>query len=101
MKITPGRVLSSIAILALVGTAGLMLYGYIGAEERVRAICASIKPGMTFADLVEFANRHNMLTPRREAPVMYLADRRSFGRHACKVTLEQGRVVRSEQNYTD
>jgi hypothetical protein len=101
MRITLGKVLTSMAMLALVGAIGFFLYGRVGAEDRVRAICASIKPGMTFTELVEFSKRHNLLVPRQERPLMYLAERRSFGRHACKVAVAQGRVVKSEHDYAD
>lgn len=32
---------------------------------------------------------------------MYLAETRSFGRHACKVLMEKGAVKQAEHNYTD
>ncbi len=67
----------------------------------MEATCAAIKPGMSFGELKDFAARHGLLAPRRETGITYLAEGRSFGRHTCKVLLEQGIVKRSEHNYAD
>ena len=80
---------------------GYWIYGLATAQERMESTCAAIKPGMSFDALKEFANRHGLLTPARQNGIMYLAETRSFGRHACKVTLENGVVSRSEHNYAD
>ena len=89
--------------MALLLSVGLSywIYGYATAEERLKATCAAIKPGMSFAELKEFAPRHGLLSPKRDSGLMYLAEGRSFGRHACKVILEQGIVKHSEHNYAD
>jgi hypothetical protein len=87
--------------LLLVGGIAYWVYGYATAEDRVKATCVAIKPGMAFAELKEFAISHDLLPPKRDSGVMYLAERRSFGRHACKVLLEQGIVKQSEHNYAD
>ena len=87
--------------LILIGGLAYSVYGYMTAEERMKVTCASIKPGMSFADLKEFAQRHGLLSPKRDSGLMYLAESRSFGRHACKVILEQGIVKHSEHNYAD
>ena len=99
-----GRVRRTVGIsigLILVGGIAYWAYGYATAEDRMKATCAAIKPGMSFAELKEFALSHGLLTPKRDSGVMYLGEGRSFGRHACKVLLEQGVVKQSEHNYAD
>ena len=93
-------VMISIALILTVGL-GYWIHGYATAEERMKATCAAITPGMSFAELQEFARRHGLLSPKRDNGLMYLAESRSFGRHACKVILEQGIVKYSEHNYAD
>jgi len=90
----------SIVLMVIVGLA-YWIYGLATAEQRMKATCATIKPGMPFAELKEFAQRHGLLTPGRDDGLMYLAETRSFGRHACKVLLERGVVKHSEHNYAD
>ena len=87
--------------LAVVGGLGYWIYGARTAEARMKATCAAIKPGMSFDELKRFAARHGLLAPRSETGTAYLAEGRSFGRHACKVTVEQGIVKHSEYNYAD
>lgn len=77
------------------------VYGSVTAEARMKATCAAINPGMSFDELKEFALSRGLLAPKRDRGVMYLAEGRSFGRHACKVLLEQGVVKASEYNYAD
>jgi hypothetical protein len=99
--IRAGRTVTiSIALLLVAGVA-YWVYGYATAEERMKATCAAIKPGMSFTELKEFARQRGLLSPNRDSGLMYLAEGRSFGRHACKVTLEQGIVTHSEHNYAD
>ena len=93
-------VMISIALALAVGLA-YWIYGFATAEERMKATCAAIKPGMSFAELTEFARRHGLLSPKRDSGLMYLAEGRSLGRHACKVILEKGVVKHSEHNYAD
>jgi hypothetical protein len=99
--IRTGRtVMISIALILVAGLA-YWVYGYATAEQRMKATCAAIKPGMSFTELKEFARQRGLLSPQRDSGLMYLAEVRSFGRHACKVLLEQGIVKHAEHNYAD
>lgn len=89
--------------ISLVAGVGLAYwnYGYESAEETMTATCAQTKPGMSFAELRDFAQSHGLRSPNRQSGYMYLAKARSFGRHAWKVIVEQGAVVHAEHNYAD
>ena len=100
MSRTGRTVMISIALNLIVALA-YWGYGYATAEERMKATCAAIIPGMSFAELKEFARHHDLLSPKRDSGLMYLAEGGSTGRHACKVILEQGIVKHSEHNYAD
>lgn len=90
------------------GTALLLFFGYFyyslaTGKERVSAICNQMKPGMSFDELALLAKKHGLGpgTPRRDATLMYLAEVRSYGRHACRVELENGVVKNATYNYAD
>lgn len=67
-------------------------------------VCKQIKPGMTVDELILLAERHG-LGPRRhlsvETKLAYLAEARSYGRHACKIELAAGRVASATYNFAD
>ena len=93
-------VVTSIVLVVAIAAANWML-GSAYAERRVKAACARIQAGMPFTELEEIAARHALLAPGSASGTVYLADRSSFSRHACKVTLEQGVVKHSEYNHPD
>jgi hypothetical protein len=97
---TRQKIAVSIAAIIVAGI-GYQVYGHLTADERMQETCAAIKPGMSFAQLKEFAADHSLRPPPSDSGLMYLADRRSFGRHACKLLLEHGVVKQSEHNYAD
>ena len=66
-------------------------------------VCTQITPGMSIDQLMKMAEEHG-LGPRHlnaEAKLAYLAEARSFGRHACKVEFEVGIVKSSTYNFAD
>lgn len=66
-------------------------------------VCNQIKPGMTINQLLEVAEE-NGLGPRKlnvGTKLAYLAEARSFGRHACRVELDAGIVKSVTYNYAD
>lgn len=95
----------------LVGTLIVLYVAYYAysattAKERMTAVCNQIKPGMTSIDLLALAEENGLgPRPRKvlgvEKKLVYLAEIRTFGRHACKVELEAGFVKRSTYNYAD
>ena len=94
--------------LALLGFALLLwcswfLYSMSTAKERMTAICQGIQPGMPFHELQVYASSHGLgPSPRHEtAPLIYLAESRSFGRHACRVELKEGKVLNAHYNFAD
>ncbi|MBP9713896.1 MAG: hypothetical protein KBD60_09440 [Sterolibacterium sp.] len=95
-------------LLSLTGIALLLwvvwfVFSMATAQERMTAICQGIPPGMSVHDLQAYAADHG-LGPRHlteSTPLAYLAESRSFGRHACRVELAHGRVVSVRYNFAD
>ncbi|MCX7147719.1 MAG: hypothetical protein NT042_16410 [Sulfuritalea sp.] len=95
-------------IVRLAG-AGLVLYVVYFAyslatgRERMTELCAQITPGMAVDRVLTLA-QDNGLGPWRldaETRLAYLAEARSFGRHACRVEFDHGRVTSASYNYAD
>jgi len=76
-------------------------YIFLSAENRVREVCAEIKPGMTIDALRSFAELHGLGQPSRDAGVNFLVEKKTFGRYGCAVTLESGIVRNAKYNFTD
>jgi hypothetical protein len=76
-------------------------YFNLTGEDRMRAVCKEVKPGMTKAQMNQFVldKRLNGSVEDRGASV--LGDSRSYGRHACKVTMEAGAVKAAEYSLAD
>ena len=91
-----------LAIVALVLIqSAYTAYSIATGDARMRETCAGINPGMSFADLRRYSEDHGLRPPSREVRLMYIPETRSFGRYACKVTLDAGRVTSSEMNFAD
>jgi hypothetical protein len=99
-----GQRISSLAGLALLLYVAYYTYSLATGKDRMTEVCNQIKPGMTIVQLIKLAEE-NGLGPRRNlAPgtkLVYLAEARSFGRHACKVELDAGIVKSATYNYAD
>lgn len=70
-------------------------------EDRMRAICRQVKPGMTWAQLNQFVLDNRLNGSGADKGVSFLGDSRSYGRHTCKVTMEAGAVKAAEYNFAD
>lgn len=90
--------------IAFVAYVAYFVYSMATGEERMTAVCQTINPGMTVEQLVLLAEEHG-LGPRRNLDTKtsntYLAETRTFGRHACKVGLDAGIVKHSSYNFAD
>jgi hypothetical protein len=98
-----GRRILALAGGALLAWTAWFAWSLATGAERVGALCAQIRPGMTVGELTAFAEAHG-LGPRRltaETRLAYLAESRSFGRHACRVELERGVVAKADYNFAD
>ena len=91
--------------MPVVLTAVFFTYFITTGEERMKAICAEVTPGMSYAQLKEFALDKRLRVPNREpgqeSGVVFLADSRSYGRHACRVELEAGLVKLAAYSFVD
>ena len=82
---------------------GYFFFSLATGKERVTEICGQMKPGMSVEQLIILAREHGLgpSMPTPEAKLTYLAELRSFGRHACRVELENGFVNSATYNYAD
>lgn len=70
-------------------------------EQRMTEVCAQIEPGMSLAQLRDFAADHGLSQPGMDAGVAYLGEGKTYGRFACKVELEAGVVKSSAYSHAD
>ena len=98
-----GKRISLLAGFALLLYAAYIAYSITTGKERMTEVCNQIKPGMTTDQLMTLAKERGLgsrnLTSGRK--LAYLAETRSFGRHACKVELDAGIVKSATYNYAD
>lgn len=80
---------------------GFFTYFNATAEDRMTQLCRQVVPGMTTAQLKDFAQENRLTGPNRDAEVTVLGDTRSYGRHACRVTLDAGVVQASGYTLSD
>lgn len=76
-------------------------YFNLTGEDRMRAICSQVKPGMTGAQLKQFVLDNRLNNSGAVAGTSFLADSRSYGRHTCRVTMDAGVVKEAEYNFAD
>ncbi len=92
----------------LVGIAFLLYLAYFAfsmatGKDRMTEVCNQIRPGMAIDQLMILAEA-NGLGPRQLSAgtkLAYLAEARSFGRHACRVELDGGIVKSATYNFAD
>ena len=76
-------------------------YFELTGEDRMRAVCSQIKPGMTGVQLKQFVLDNRLNGSGADTGVSFLGESRSYGRHACKVTMAAGAVKAAEYNFAD
>lgn len=98
-----GKWLGWLAVGGLLSNLGYFYYSLTTAEGRVSALCNQMKPGMPLIELTALAKRHGLGpgAPQPDAKQIYLAETRSFGRHSCRVRLENGVVTSATYNFAD
>jgi hypothetical protein len=76
-------------------------YFNLTGEDRMRAVCREVKPGMTQAQLNQFMLDRRLNASGADKGASVLGDSRSYGRHSCKVTMEAGTVKAAEYILAD
>ncbi len=76
-------------------------YFNLTGEDRMRAVCDQVKPGMTAAQLDRFVLENRLDRSGANTGASLLGDRRSYGRHSCLVTMEAGAVKIAEYKLAD
>ena len=97
------RCISWVTSLAFLSYLAFFIYSMATGKERMTEVCRQISPGMTIEQLTKLAEEHG-LGPRHLNAGMklaYLGEKRTIGRHACRVELEAGIVKRAIYNYAD
>ncbi len=98
---TKRRAVNVIVGGVILGGGAYFPYIFLSAENRVREVCAEIKPGMTLNALHAFAELHGLRQPTRDAGVNFLVETKTFGRFGCAVKLESGIVRNVEYTFAD
>jgi hypothetical protein len=82
---------------------GYFYYSMVTGKDRMTEICNQMKPGMSVEQLISLAKEYGLgpSMPKSDTKLTYLAELRSFGRHACRVELEDGVVKNATYNYAD
>jgi hypothetical protein len=95
-------------VVRIAGVGFLLLFGYFSysmatGEERMTEVCRQMKPGISVEQLISLAKKFGLgpSMPKAETKLTYLAELRSFGRHACRVELQNGIVKNAAYNYAD
>lgn len=102
-NIKPWKLAASTIGLALLLYIAYFMYSMATGKERMTGVCSQISPGMTIDQLLKLAE-DNGLGPRRfntDTKLAYLAESRSFGRHACRIELNGGIVISATYNFAD
>lgn len=92
-----------LAGISLLASWGYLYYSLVTGEDRVTAFCNEMTPGMSRDELIRLAKQQG-LGPSMTGPdvkVAYLAERRSFGRHVCRVELDSGVVKAASYRFFD
>ena len=93
--------MQTIGGILLVGALVWWAHPYFGAEQRMRAVCAQIQPGMTLNELRLFASEHGLNDPHIVNGVAFVVEHRTFGRYGCRVTFAAQLVKSAEYNFAD
>jgi TM2 domain-containing membrane protein YozV len=70
-------------------------------HDRVSSLCQQIKPGTTAQDVATFAAAHGLRVGSVREGFNNLGDTATMERHSCHVTIQKGRVERSEHYFLD
>lgn len=76
-------------------------YFNLTGEDRMRAVCGEVKPGMTRAQVNQFVLDKRLDGSAADRGVSFLGDSRSYGRHSCKVTMEADTVKAAQYSFAD
>jgi len=82
---------------------GMAYYSYAMAtgEKRMKDVCGQIKPGVSLAQLKEFAEVYGLTAPQKDSGVTFLGETRTYGRFACRIVMDAGTVKSSEFAHAD
>lgn len=76
-------------------------YFNVTGEDRIKSVCRQVTPGMSAAKLKDFIDEWKFSAAVPESGVVLLAEPKSYGRHACKVTLVAGAVKSAGYAFAD
>jgi len=94
------RMLNTAAGVLLLSGLGYYVYHFGSAEGRVSSLCREIAIGMPIQSLREFATAHGLKPPQGEG-VNHLVEKKTFGRHGCRVWVENQAVKESRYEFAD
>lgn len=95
------RILKMGFAIALALGVGFCTYNFGTAERRVKELCPQIRPGMALAELRSFARQHGLGPGDPREGLNFLVERKSYGRHGCRVAVKSGLVQESSYLHND
>lgn len=87
--------------LPVVLTAVFFTYFNVTGEGRMKHVCSEVKAGMTTAQLGRFIEDYNLNGKAADTGAVILSSPKSYGSHACKVTMEAGAVKTAAYHFAD
>lgn len=100
---TMGKWSAWLVVVAMLINIGYFYFSLTTGEERMSALCYQMKPGMPVIELTALAKGHGLGSRalQSDTKLIDLAEIRSFGRHYCRVKLENGVVTSVTYNFAD
>jgi hypothetical protein len=60
------------------------------AEKRVTKVCVALTPGMSMADVLDFADSHGMYKPPYGATLYFMGEKASSNHYGCRLEFREG-----------
>ena len=97
----PVRLIKNAIVLSVLAALAYGAWGFLSAEQRLRALCPLMTPGISMDDLRQFAAAHGLNAPRSTSGVTFMVERRTFGRYGCRLEMADGRLLSASYNFAD
>ncbi len=100
-SLNPIRLIKNVIILGVLAALAYGAWGVLSAEQRLRALCPLMTPGMSMDDLLRFAAAHGLNAPRSTSGVTFMVESRTYGRYGCRLEMSEGRLLSASYHFVD
>jgi len=76
--------------VVIVGRWGYHVIMDATAEKRVTKVCVALTPGMSMADVLNFADSHGMYKPSYGATLYFMGEKASSNHYGCRLEFKEG-----------